>query len=57
MKPLDTDVSTAAQERLRYVFSSYDKVVVSYSGGKDSTVCLELAIEVARELVHAQDRS
>jgi predicted phosphoadenosine phosphosulfate sulfurtransferase len=50
MKPLKVDVYSAACERLRYVFSTYDKVVVSYSGGKDSTVCLELAIEVAREL-------
>jgi predicted phosphoadenosine phosphosulfate sulfurtransferase len=50
MKPLAVDVSTAAKDRLRQVFTSYDKVVVSYSGGKDSTVCLELAIEAAREL-------
>jgi predicted phosphoadenosine phosphosulfate sulfurtransferase len=50
MKPLKVDVYSAACERLRHVFITYDKVVVSYSGGKDSTVCLELAIEVAREL-------
>jgi predicted phosphoadenosine phosphosulfate sulfurtransferase len=50
MKPLDTDVLTAAKERLRQVYNSYDRVVVSYSGGKDSTVCLELAVEVASEL-------
>jgi predicted phosphoadenosine phosphosulfate sulfurtransferase len=49
-KPLDTDVLTAAKERLRHVYRIYDQVVVSYSGGKDSTACLELVIEVAREL-------
>lgn len=50
MKPLKVDVFEAARERMRYVFSTYDKVVVSYSGGKDSTCCLEITIEVAREL-------
>ena len=50
IKPVDVDVFTAARERLRHVFSNYDKVVVSYSGGKDSTCCLELAIQVARDL-------
>jgi predicted phosphoadenosine phosphosulfate sulfurtransferase len=50
MKPLDTDVLSAAKDRLSQVYRTYDEVIVSYSGGKDSTVCLELVIEVAREL-------
>lgn len=35
-------------ERLTYVLDTFDRVVVSFSGGKDSTVCLNLAIEAAR---------
>ena len=49
MRPLDADVFSAATERMRHVFDAYDKVVVSYSGGKDSTCCLEVTIEAARE--------
>ena len=36
-------------ERMRHLFDRFDKVVVSFSGGKDSTVCLNLALQVARE--------
>lgn len=50
MKPLEVDVFTAARERICHVYDTYDVVVVSYSGGKDSTCTLELTIEVAREL-------
>ncbi|MBI4234510.1 MAG: phosphoadenosine phosphosulfate reductase family protein [Chloroflexi bacterium] len=50
MKPLAVDVFTAARERIRHVYNIYDQVVVSYSGGKDSTCILELAMQVAREL-------
>lgn len=37
----------AARERVRHVFETFDKVVVSFSGGKDSLVCLHLAKEEA----------
>lgn len=40
---LDVDVLTAAQARIETVFDHFETVVVSYSGGKDSTVLLELA--------------
>ncbi len=50
MRPMATDVFSAAQARVRHVFETYNKVVVSYSGGKDSTCVLELAVEAAREL-------
>jgi hypothetical protein len=50
MKPLGVDVFTAAKERLRHVFAKYDRVVVSYSGGKDSTAVLKMALQAAREL-------
>jgi len=35
--------------RLRHVFERFDQIAVSFSGGKDSTVCLNLALQVARE--------
>lgn len=37
-------------DRLRYIFKHNDRVAVSFSGGKDSTVCLNLSLLVAREL-------
>ena len=42
-------VYEVAKERIHYLFDEFDKVVVSFSGGKDSTVCLHLTLEVAAE--------
>ena len=46
---LDTDVMTAARERVRRVYRDFPRVYVSFSGGKDSGALLHLAIEAARE--------
>jgi predicted phosphoadenosine phosphosulfate sulfurtransferase len=46
----EQDVLAAAYERMRYLFQSFDRVVVSFSGGKDSTVILNIAADVAVEL-------
>lgn len=35
-------------ERVNVLYDRYDKVVVMFSGGKDSTVCLQTTLEVAR---------
>lgn len=43
------DVFQAAYDRLRRLYDHGDRVVVSCSGGKDSTVCVELAILAARD--------
>ena len=43
-------VLEAAKERIKFLFEDFENVVVSYSGGKDSTVILGLCLEVAREL-------
>lgn len=47
---LEMDVFEAARTRMDYVYTEFDDVVVSWSGGKDSSTCLELARESARKL-------
>lgn len=46
---LKDNVWDAALERIRYIFDEFENVIVSFSGGKDSTVTLEMALIVARE--------
>ncbi len=45
----DQDVMTAALDRIRRIYDLFDRVVVSFSGGKDSTTVLNLTAMVARE--------
>lgn len=47
-RPLGIDVLKAAEDRLRLIFDRFQKVCVSFSGGKDSTVMLHLAAAEAR---------
>jgi predicted phosphoadenosine phosphosulfate sulfurtransferase len=47
---LQKNVLQAAQERISWLFSSFKNVVVSVSGGKDSTVTFELAWRHAQEI-------
>jgi predicted phosphoadenosine phosphosulfate sulfurtransferase len=44
MRYLDKNVFDAAMERLNFVFDEFDNVFVSFSGGKDSAVLLNLAL-------------
>ena len=46
-KYLNIDVLTAARERISYVFDNIEKIYVSFSGGKDSTVLLHLVMDEA----------
>jgi predicted phosphoadenosine phosphosulfate sulfurtransferase len=46
---LEKNVLEAALERIRWLYDEFDEVIVSSSGGKDSTVCFHLALQVARE--------
>ena len=43
------NVFDAAVERIKLVFTEFDNVYVSFSGGKDSGVMLNLTAKVARE--------
>ncbi len=45
---LAVDVLTAARERTAWTFDTFEKVYLSYSAGKDSTVMLHIAAEEAR---------
>lgn len=45
---IDKDVLTAARERISYTFDHFSKIFISFSGGKDSTVCFHLVMEEAR---------
>ena len=44
----DIDVLTAAKSRVDLVFDEFERIVISFSGGKDSTVLLDM---VQREAV------
>lgn len=44
---LDKTVLDAALERIRFIFDHFDNIIVSISGGKDSTVIYHLALEEA----------
>lgn len=45
----ETNVFEEAIKRMNMIFDYNDEVIVSMSGGKDSTVCFNLALMVARE--------
>lgn len=60
----DKNVLELARERMRTVFDRFEHVSVSFSGGKDSTVVLQLALEEAErrgrlplEVVHFDEEA
>jgi len=44
---LNKSVLEAAKERISFIFDEFEDVVVTFSGGKDSTVCFWLTLEEA----------
>ena len=44
------DVYTAAMERFEFIFNNFDNYYISVSGGKDSSVMVQLAAKKAREM-------
>jgi len=44
----DADVYEAAEDRLKFIFDNFPKIYVSFSGGKDSGVMLNLVLEYMR---------
>jgi len=46
---LSTNVYDEALNRIRFLFDTHDDIIISMSGGKDSTVLFNLAMIVARE--------
>lgn len=44
---LDKDVLTASKERISWAFDNFEKICISFSGGKDSTVMTHLVMEEA----------
>lgn len=43
------NVLTEANNRINRLFNEFENVVVGFSGGKDSTVCLNLTLKIAEE--------
>jgi predicted phosphoadenosine phosphosulfate sulfurtransferase len=46
----DVNVYEAAKERIRIIYNEFEAVNIAFSGGKDSTVLVNLCIDVAKEL-------
>jgi len=46
---VNKDILTAARERMIYIFDEFKNIIVSVSGGKDSTVLAHLAISEAHK--------
>ncbi|HEL6620345.1 TPA: phosphoadenosine phosphosulfate reductase family protein, partial [Listeria monocytogenes] len=46
---LSRTVFDASQERMEAIFSEFDNIIVSFSGGKDSAVMLHLMIDYMRK--------
>lgn len=48
-KPIGINVLEAARQRIAYTFDNFERVYLSFSAGKDSTIMLHLAADEARK--------
>ena len=48
-KYIGIDVFDAAEKRIEYIFDNFDRIYLSFSGGKDSGVMLNLVLKYMRE--------
>ena len=48
-KYLKKNVYEAAQERIKFIFDNFERIYVSFSGGKDSGVMLNMCIDYMRD--------
>ena len=48
-KYIKKSVYEAAMERIKFIFDEFENVLVSFSGGKDSGVMLEMCYDYAKE--------
>ena len=46
---VDKSVLDLAYERINNAYDQFDTISVSFSGGKDSTACLNLTLDVAKK--------
>ena len=49
-KTIDIDVYSASKKRIEYVFNNFERVYLSFSGGKDSTTMFHVVAEVAQKM-------
>lgn len=45
----ELNVLDASKERISYIFDHFEKIYVSFSGGKDSTVMVHLLMEECKK--------
>ena len=48
-KYLEQNVYDALQDRLHYIFNEFDNIFVSFSGGKDSGLLLNLTLDFQKK--------
>ena len=48
---LENDVFQEALQRIRFIYDNHDDVIVSMSGGKDSTVLFRMALMKKRRYI------